>query len=134
MLYALIAIAGITGFMAIRTSFPLFKFGAAVPWIAIMAYLVGNYSGENWIVIAMLGCIVMMCAFPLMQLGRDIKRSGNNIGNFSVESSGFQFQTPNWFKKIRGETYKERTITKQQNLADYEEQVYNAMHPNRRRR
>ena len=131
MLYALIALAAITSFIAMRTYFPLFKFGASVAWIAVMAYLIGNYSGENWVVIAYLGCIVMIVAFPLSQLGRDIKRSRDQSGAFSVSSEGFHFKLPEWLK---GEGSEETLHQKREDeTGAYRERLHRALHPRKRR-
>ncbi len=125
MLYALLGIAGITSFIAIRTYFPLFKFGASVAWIAVMAYLIGNYSGENWVVIAYLGCIVMIVAFPLSQLGRDIKRSQDQSGAFSTSSEGFDFKLPEWLKGEDSPEQKARNTDEE--LAEYKDSMQRAL-------
>lgn len=129
MLYALIAIVGITSFIAIKTYFPLFKFGASVMWIAVLAYLVMNYSGENWIVIAYLGCIVMVVAFPLSQLGRDIKRSQDQTGAFNISSESFHMKLPEWLKNSGSEeaVYRKR----EESNEEYRQKLHRALHPPR---
>lgn len=133
MLYFLLAMAGITGYLAMRTRFPLFGFGAAIPWIALIAYIVGNYSGENWTVIAILGCIVMMCAFPLMTLGKDVKQQvDRRSGLVTDESSGFKFKLPN-FMKDQNSPEAKRKRTEESN-EEYRAQVHRVLHPPRRKK
>lgn len=130
MLYFLLAMAGITGFLAMRTRFPLFGFGAAIPWIGIIAYLVGNYEGENWTVIAILGCIVMMCAFPLMTLGKDIKQQVDRRSGLAIdESSGFKFKIPDWLKNQEDTTIQKRKESNE----EYREKMHRALNPPRRK-
>ena len=132
MLYFLLGMAAITGYLAMRTRFPLFRFGAAIPWIGIIAYIVANYDGENWTVIAILGCIVMMCALPLMQLGSDIKRQTDIRSGLVIdESSGFKFKMPGFLQD--NDTPERRKQRTEQSNDEYRETLHRALHPRRRR-
>ena len=132
MLYALIALAIGVSFVSLVNKFPLIKFGASVMWLGVLAYIVGNYSGENWTVIAILGCIVMMVALPLSQLGRDISRSQDQSGAYTISSSGFSFKLPDWLKG--GETPQAKQRKQEESNEEYREKIHRALHPPRRKR
>lgn len=134
MLYVLLGMAAITGYLAMRTRFPLFGFAASIPWIGIMAYLVtSEYAGENWMVIVILLCVVMVVAFPLMTLGKDIKQQvDTRSGLVTDESSRFSFKIPSLLKNNDSpEAKRQRT---EEGNEEYREKLHRVLHPPRRKR
>lgn len=134
--YLLIAIAGIASYIAFRSSFQLFKLGASVLWIAVFMWL-KDYSpagteGDPFQVVAMLGAVVMVAAFMLAQLGREINRGSDNVGNFNVSSSGFGFKIPDWLKSPMGESGEQVSKRRSQETEEYRDRLHRALHPPKR--
>lgn len=97
MIYIILVFAGISAYVALRSPFPLFKFMAAVPWIALLAYIAHFYGNTNWSIIAYVGCIGMACAFPLAALSRGLNRQ-NRDGNYTEAYETHQWHLPDWMK------------------------------------
>ena len=74
----------------------------------------------------------MIVAFPLSQLGRDIKRSQDQSGAFSVSSEGFKFKLPDWLKPGGAEKAARRKRT--ESNEEYREKIHKALHPSKKRR
>ena len=64
MLYALLAWAGISGYLAFMSRNMLLRLSAAIPWLALWNYFANNYPDETWTTFAILGCIAMAIAIP----------------------------------------------------------------------
>ena len=90
--YLLAGFAALTSWLAFRNGFPLLKLGAAVMWLVLWMWLKDNApagtEGQPWHYVALLGCIVMILAIPLAQLGRDTERRyGDSRGAFWMSRS-----------------------------------------------
>ena len=88
MVYVIVAIAGISGYLAFQSRNMLLRLGAAIPWLALWNYIANNYANETWTTFATLGCIAISIAIPLSLLEKmiDFKRIPNQGGTIYDKS------------------------------------------------
>lgn len=79
MLYALLAFAGISSYIAFMSRNILLRLGASIFWLALWNYIANNYPDETWTTFATLGCIAMSIAVLLSLFEKliDYKRTPN---------------------------------------------------------
>lgn len=133
--YTLVLLAIGISFVSFKTAFPLFKYGSSVIWLAVLMWFKDHSpsgtEGDPFQVVIILAAFVMIFAFPLMNLGRDIKKNKGNNGLSTTSSSVFNLKLP---KIIRPETaiHKENQLRRAQYVEEYRRQVHSALNPNRR--
>jgi hypothetical protein len=108
-LFALFILCGILSWLAIRSTFQLFKLLAGIGWIAILIYWISTppstiTAGSAAHIAVMLVLIVAAIAIPLLGLGRDISqqksfKSGLDGTSSTSSFSHFSFRTPNFGKE-----------------------------------
>lgn len=138
-LAVILAFAAVITYFAFRNAFFGLKLMAGMAWIALFIYMKGNPpgsivegSGEHTaLLVIAIGFAFMIV---LSGLGRGISRTTDQSGVFSVKSEGgFHFKMPDFLKNSTASSKEvKKREKKEESLREYEERVYNALHPSRR--
>lgn len=132
-LAAFILLGCLMSYVSVRATFPLFKYGASVVWIALLLYIKDNppgslTEGEPAHIVIMLALLVLALALPLAQLSRDIRTSKKSDAFDITESGGFKFALPKWLK---GEEYnpQQKARQREEELDAYRARLHSALNP-----
>lgn len=134
----IITFASVLSIISTRTTFYLAKllagmswFGVLIAWITYPPYAFDAGTAAHtafFVLFVGLGCM-----FPLMGLGRGIKKAQDQSGAYTITSEKFKFGLPTWLK----ESFESPQASQQRKANDraarnvaYRERFHRALNPN----
>jgi len=129
-----LAFVAIISYIALKSQFFGLKIIGGCAWTAWIIFAIssppfGLTAGEGAHVALIVVSIGMGLMIVLTGLGRGIKRSQDESGNFSTTSEGFQWKLPDWLKGSEARE-RERRRHNEEDVARYRMRIRRALHPN----